>query len=200
MNGNQTVNLEIEAKYRVESHDLIRDRLVAMGAEPLGTVVETNEILDSADGSLRRRGCGVRVRATIDEETRERSATMTFKGPVRPGPFKSREEQEIEVSDADTAVLLLRGLGFVRMLWYQKRRESWRLDNCRIELDEPPQIGLFVEIEVPGEAAISAVAKKLGLSGAVHEKASYVRMLLEYCSKNAISDCAVPLGSATSPP
>ena len=84
------------------------------------------------------------------------------------------------------------------MIWYQKRRESWRLDDCRIELDEPPHIGLFVEIEGPDPSAISAVADRLGLAGAVHEKASYVRMLVAYCSQNAISDRAVPLDSATS--
>lgn len=198
MSDNRPVHLEIEAKFRVESHKLVRERLVAVGAERIGTVLESNEILDSADGSLRNRGCGVRVRATIDEQTGHRIATMTFKGPVRPGPFKSREEQEIAVSDADTAINILQGLGFVRMLWFQKRRESWRLDNCRVELDEPPHVGLFVEIEGPDEAAISAVANKLGLAGAVHEKASYVRMLLDYCSGNGISNRAVPLDSTTS--
>ena len=197
MSDIQSVHLEIEAKFRVASHERIRERLIAAGAESLGTVLETNEIFDAADGSLRRSGRGVRIRSTISEETQERSATMTFKGPVRPGPFKSREEQEVVVSDAATASQILRGLGLVRVLRFQKRRESWRLDDCLIELDEPPHIGLFVEIEGPGEAAIAATATRLGLDGVAHEKASYVRMLHAYCVEHGIADFSLALGSTS---
>ena len=197
MSDNPSVHLEIEAKYRVASHGPIRERLIAAGAESLATVLEINEIFDAVDGSLRRRGCGVRVRSTIDEKTQSRSATMTFKGPVRPGPFKAREEQEVGVSDAETASRILHGLGFVRVLRYEKRRESWRLDDCRIELDQPPHIGLFVEIEGPGEAAITAAAVRLGLDGAVHEKASYVRMLHAYCVEHGITDFSLRMGSTS---
>lgn len=122
---------------------------------------------------------------------------MTFKGPVQPGPFKSREEQEIEVSDAETASRILHGLGFVMVLRYEKRRESWRLDDCRIELDEPPHIGLFVEIEGPGEAAIAAAAARLGLDDVVHEKASYVRMLHAYCVEHGIAGFSLRMGSTS---
>ena len=194
MSHNQTVHLEIEAKFRVASHDPIRQQLIAASAESLGTVLETNEIFDAADGSLRRSGRGARVRSTTNEETRERSATLTFKGPVRTGPFKSREEQEVVVSDAEIASKILHGLGLVRILRFEKRRESWRLNDCRIELDQPPHIGLFVEIEGPSEAAIAATATRLGLDGVAHEKASYVGMLHTYCVDNGIADFSLKLG------
>ena len=185
---NGSVNVEIEAKLRVESHDPIRKHIDAAGAQYLGKVLETNEIFDSVDGSLRRRGCGLRVRATVDERTGGRAVTMTFKGPVMSGAFKSREEQEVDVNDADTVSRILTGLGFVRILWFEKRRESWHLDDCRIELDEPPHIGLFVEIEGPDERTIAAVQSKLGLEGVAHEPASYVRMLSLYCDHNGVVD------------
>lgn len=189
------MNVEIEAKIRVESHDPIREQIAAAGAEYLSKVLETNEIYDSADGSLRRRGCGLRVRATVDERTAARSVKMTFKGPVMPGRFKSREEQEVEVSDADTISRILTGLGFVRILWFEKRRESWHLDDCRIELDEPPHIGLFVEIEGPDERTIATVQRKLGLESVAHEPASYVRMLSLYCDQNGVADRVLCLDS-----
>ena len=195
MSDNQSVHLEIEAKYRVASHEPIRKRLKSEGAESLGTVRETNEIFDAADGSLRLRGRGMRVRSTIDERTQQRCATMTFKGPVRPGPFKSREELEVDVSDAETASKILHRLGLVRVLRYEKRRESWQLNDCRVELDEPPHIGLFVEIEGPGETAITAVTARLGLDGAVHEKASYFGMLHAYCVEHAIVDFSLGVNS-----
>lgn len=179
--------LEIEGKYRVESHEPLRDRLKALGATCLGSVLETNEIFDRPRGTLRQRGCGLRVRSTVCEETGKRGATMTVKGPVQQGSFKSREELEVEVDDPETAGRLLAMLGFFRVLRYEKRRQSWQLDDCRIELDEPPHIGLFVEIEGPNEAAIRAVQRKLGPKDADHVRASYVAMLDEYCAEHGLN-------------
>ena len=146
--------LEIEAKLRVESLDPVRERLRAAGAELLGCVLEANRIFDRPDGSLRRGGCGLRVRSCVAESGDAPPATLTFKGPIVPGAFKSRDEVEVSVGDADVAVRILEALGFVVILAYRKRRESWRLRDCRVELDEPPHIGLFVEIEGPDDAAI----------------------------------------------
>ena len=43
----------------------------------------------------------MRVRSTIEDGSGQRTATMTFKGPVLAGSFKSREELEVRVSDAE---------------------------------------------------------------------------------------------------
>jgi predicted adenylyl cyclase CyaB len=102
------------------------------------------------------------------------------------GPFKSREELEVQVSDAETTARMLEQLGFVQILRYEKRRESWQLDPCRVELDEPPRIGLFVEIEGPDEDSIRQVQKKIGLGDAQHVKASYVAMLAAYCDEHDV--------------
>ncbi len=180
--------IETELKLHVASHDPVRKRLRALGATCIGSVLETNIILDRPDGALRRRGCGLRVRSTIDKTTGERGGTMTFKGPRAPGPLKRREELEIEVSDAGTAAGMLNRLGFVPILNYQKNRESWQLGPCRIELDEPPHLGLFVEIEGPNEAAIRETQRQLDLTEAQHEPRSYVAMLVAYCSEHGIAN------------
>lgn len=190
---------EIEAKFRVESHQPVLERLQAAGATFLARVLETNVIFDRPDGSLRNRGCGLRIRSVKVEGGDDRRATLTFKGPVLAGPFKSREELEIDVNDAATAANILHGLGFVRILSYQKRRESWRHRDCRIELDEPPHIGLFVEIEGPNEAAIRAVRAELGLEGTAHVKASYVHMLLAFCRERGVTNRVLELPDASAP-
>ena len=179
---------EIEAKLRVASHEPVRERLTSLGAARLGRVLETNHILDRPDGSLCARGCGLRIRSARDTVTGEQSHTLTLKGPVLPGAFKTREELELRIGDPVVAVDLLQQLGFVRILYYEKFRESWRLGDCQIELDEPPHIGLFVEIEGPDEAAIRSARDLLELSNTVHEKASYVRMLTTYCDLHGIAD------------
>jgi len=185
---------ETEAKFRVGSHDGVRERLRALGAECLGVVVETNVILDRPDGSLRQAGCGLRVRSTRLADGSDGPATLTFKGPRRPGPLKSREELEVSVDDAPTAEQLLALCGYVTILWYQKRRESWIVGDCRVELDEPPHLGLFVEIEGPNEAAIASVQERLGLGGESHVRESYVRMLIEYCREHGIVERRLELG------
>lgn len=178
---------EIEAKFRVDSHEPVRLALRAAGATMISRVRETNRIFDRPDGSLRAAGCGLRVRSAVDSNG-TCAAAITFKGPVRPGAFKSREEIEITIGDAALANDLLGRIGFVEILAYEKNRESWRLDDCRVELDEPPHIGLFVEIEGPDEAAIQRVRDTLGLSGTTHERASYVRMMLEYRRRHGLPD------------
>ncbi len=178
--------MEIEAKFRVASHDGVRERLRGMNAECCGVVIETNVILDRPDGSLRHAGCGLRVRSTRAADGSVGVATLTFKGPRKPGPLKSREELEVTVGEGAMAERIMASCGFVTMLWYEKRRESWIVGDCHVELDEPPHLGLFVEIEGPGEAAIAKVQTALGLGGEAHVRESYVRMLIEYCRDHGI--------------
>lgn len=190
---------EIEAKFRVESHQPVLERLQAIGATFLTRVLETNVIFDRSDGSLRNRGCGLRIRSVQVERGDDRRATLTFKGPVLDGPFKSREELEVEVDDAATAANILHRLGFVSILSYQKRRESWGHRDCRIELDEPPHIGLFVEIEGPNEAAIRTAQAELGLENTTHIRASYLHMLLAFSREHGVTDCVLELPDASAP-
>jgi predicted adenylyl cyclase CyaB len=180
--------IETELKLRVESHDALRERLGASGATFLRKVVETNCIFDRLDGMLQRHGCGLRIRSMIDAEGHAQPAMLTFKGPRRVGDLKSREELEVEIQDGAAAALILQRLGFQTVLCYQKRRESWRLGDCQVDLDEPACLGLFAEIEGPTAAAIRAVQQTLGLAGAKPIGISYVGMLLAYCEANHRSD------------
>jgi len=125
------------------------------------------------------------------------TVTLTFKGPRDPGPLKSREEIELEVADASAMLQLLERLGYRTILSYQKNRESWTLDDCRIELDEPPHIGLFVEIEGPDESAIRHVQRRLDLRDADLVRESYVRLVLQYCSTHGLSPIGVDFASRT---
>ena len=183
---------ETELRLRVSSHDPVRERLRKHRAAPIGKVLEVNDIFDRPDGALRRRGVGLRIRSTRSHQVGSNDLTiLTVKGPRLPGVVKSREEVEFEVPNTETASRALNLLGFVRVLRYQKRRESWRLGECRIELDEPPQIGLFVEIEGPDEETIFAMRRTLGLDDAEPVAESYVHMLAAYCDAQGLTDRVV---------
>jgi adenylate cyclase, class 2 len=188
------VTLEIEAKFRVGSHEPVRERLRALGAQFIERVLETNHILDRADGALRRDGCGLRVRVTSGAgEGGLVRATLTYKGPRRAGALKSREEIEVEVGSGERLVEMLHRLGFQTVLWYEKRRESWGLEDCRVELDEPPRLGLFVEIEGPDEERIRAVQLDLGLRDEQLVRESYVELLCDFCREAGVAHGRLPL-------
>jgi predicted adenylyl cyclase CyaB len=105
---------------------------------------------------------------------------MTFKGPRQHGPLKSREEKEVGVDNAKAATVMLEALGYHHILSFEKKRESWRLADCLVELDELPHLGLFVEIEGPKEDAVMKVRESLQLADEPIIKASYVALLMTH--------------------
>ncbi|HVP12045.1 MAG TPA: class IV adenylate cyclase [Phycisphaerae bacterium] len=156
--------IELECKVRVSSHAGLREKMRSAGAVFISKVAETNTLFDLPDRSLQRAGCGLRVRSTVTVEGQDHGATLTFKGARTPGAFKRREEIELTVGDAAAMAGVLRALGYTERIIFEKRRESWRLGACRIELDEMPRLGLFVEVEGPDESAIRSALAALGLA------------------------------------
>ncbi len=172
--------VEIEAKMNVADLSAVRDRLAAADARRVGSYLERNTFFDTDDRSLLAADQGLRVRLTVDAETGARVCTVTHKGPRKHGPLKSREETEL-VADSDaTAITLLGNLGFARVLSFEKRRESWTTGGCKVELDEVPHLGTFVEVEGPSEAAVMKVREELKLSDRPIVRASYIAMLMTH--------------------
>ena len=173
--------VEIEAKIRVGDLNAVRKKLTECGAEFIGDYTESNHILDRQGKSLRSVGCGLRVRTVETNRGQAAPATFTFKGPVEKSTVKRREEIEVEFLDAEKMLRILAAIGFDTLLSYTKRRESWSLEGCRIELDEVPLLGTFVEIEGPTEQAIDVVRNRLELSDQAHVVRGYVDMLANRC-------------------
>jgi len=172
--------VEIEAKMKVDSLDPVRDRLKAAGASMIGEYLETNTFFDTDDRSLLAADEGLRIRRAEDQSTGKQTITITFKGPRQHGKLKSREEIELTVNDSDIATRLLESLGYRRMMSFQKKRQSWKLGACRVELDELPQLGVYVEIEGPNEEAILKIRESLHLQDRALVKASYVALLMAH--------------------
>ncbi len=123
------------------------------------------------------------ARAAIDPSARfaAPNAMVTYKGPrTSRGRAKTRVEIQTTVGDARAVGEMLDQLGLTRRLVVQKRRSTYRLGRCLVELDELPILGAFVEIEGPGPRAIEAVARRLGLTGEP-TKAHYVQLVSEAC-------------------
>lgn len=171
------MSVELECKVHVEDHDSVRRALKAAGATYLGRVLETNRLFDRTDGSLCASGQGLRVRSTSVLDGQSPGTTLTYKGPRQVSTFKRREEIEVNVDDAESMTGILLALGFVERFRFQKRRESWTLNPCQIELDELPVLGRFLEVEGPDEAAIGKVLRLLGVGSAEPIRETYVSLL-----------------------
>jgi adenylate cyclase class 2 len=172
--------VEIEAKMSVPDLASVRARLSELGAEPAGNNLETNTFFDTEDRSLLAADEGLRLRHNQNKETGAEEHIITYKGPRQHGKLKSREEVEVTVANAQDASELLERLGFVRMLSFEKRRESWKLGGCKVELDELPYLGSFVEIEGPADEPVLAVREQLGLADRPIVKSAYIALLMGY--------------------
>ena len=171
------MGLEIEAKMKVDDFDAVRRRLGENGAERVGAVLETNSFFDTPARSLRNADKGLRLRTARDVGTGVEKFVITVKGAQRQGVLKTREEAEINVDRGDNAEEVLKALGFAPTLSFQKKRESWKLGGCKVELDELPLLGRFVEIEGPDEPAVMRVRETLRLSDHSLITTGYISML-----------------------
>ncbi len=176
--------LEIESKLKVDAHGPVRDRLAGLGGRYVGRVLETNRIFDSADRRLLVGDRGLRVRTCRSEDGSAVEATLTYKGPCQETTYKSRRQIETVVADGGAAVELLKALGFGEVVHFQKRRETWQLGPCIVELDEVPYLGCYVEIEGPSEQAVGHVQEQIGLGHLSHEPQSYIALLVAHCESH----------------
>ena len=169
--------IEIEVKVRAPSLAMVRKSLNAARAKRIGSRVELNAFFDTSDRAMKVRGEGLRLRTMRDVKGKASKSVITFKGPRQSGEVSRREEIEFEISDFDDAAALLSKLGYERRLGFEKRRETWSLDGCLVELDELPYLGTFVEIEGDSDARVLRTLKKLGLGHEEPVTRGYISMI-----------------------
>ena len=159
---------EIEAKFHVQNLRKIELRLLELKAQLIQPRVhEVNLRFDRPDGELRNSFRVLRLR-------QDDIARFTFKGPSveKEGGILSRQEIEFEVGDFDSAKQFLEAIGFQVVVFYEKFRTTYELNNTHIMLDELPY-GSFIEIEGENVETIRSVADAIGLNWEAMVKAGY---------------------------
>ena len=181
------MGIEIEAKFRLPDPERLRQKLMAAGARRVRAVLEHNTYFDTPEHALRDGDCGLRLRIA---ETRDaqRDVVVTYKGPREPGEMNIRSENEVAVRSAEDAAAFLKALGYAPTLSFQKRRESFELAGARIELDELPELGYFLEIEADDERTVNRVRTKLGLEKEPAVTSSYIALVAEHLQAKAGQD------------
>ena len=174
--------VETELKFPVADHDVIRSRLVALEAEMVcRSKREVNHLLDTRDRELSGRGCVLRLRSYGDLRV------LTFKGPASyEGTIKVRPEFEVQIEDLDKMRAVLKALGYVDLVRYEKDRETWRVGGVEVVLDRTP-MGDFVEVEGP-VGLLESIARSLGLDPLAAVRGSYMSLWAEYRASNPGKD------------
>lgn len=141
-------------------------------------VFEDNALFDTSDSKLRSAGLLLRLRRCGQR------VVLTFKGPALVGRHKSREELELEISEAATFAQILARLGFQPTFRYQKYRTEYSHPQTGglATLDETP-IGDFLELEGPPDW-IDQTAAALGFRPTDYITASYASLYIQYRQKN----------------
>jgi predicted adenylyl cyclase CyaB len=172
---------EIEAKMKLAgaARAELDARLASHGASRGARLLEINRFFDTPEHALRTRDAGLRIRVERDLDTGRERTVITHKGARAAGSLKSREETELEVASAADADALLRALGFVEVLRFEKLRQRWVLGPCRVELDRLPLLGDFVEVEGSDERAVLDARARLGLEGLPLLTNSYAALLAD---------------------
>jgi adenylate cyclase, class 2 len=182
------MSFEVEVKYRSVDHETLSQRLSKLGAEPAGSVFQTDTYLAHPARDFAATNEAFRIRAIGDQNR------ITYKGPRRPGPTKTREEIEIPFADgaATTTQLLhlFELLGFRQVATIRKQRTSFLLKRAghrlEVALDRAQAMGDFAEIETiarsepdlpAAQTAVLALAADLALTKV--EPRSYLRMFLD---------------------
>ncbi len=166
--------MEIEVKFRVD-FERMRRRIESIGASFLREEIQEDVYFSVPLPEL------LRVRG-ISNLGR---AFLTYKRIVDPGRNEEFDELEVEVSDFDTTVEILKRLGYEEDVVVRKRRLVYRLGDVTFELSEVEGLGGFLDIEVISDDVEGAkrmiweVAEKLGLTENDVEPRLYQELIRE---------------------
>lgn len=188
----RSMNLEIEAKMKLDDPAALMARLLDAYGPASFEVVQRDSFFDTTDDQLRHEDAGLRLRVVHPvHEPEAAEAIITYKGARQDGELKRREEVELSVGDPAHAARLLKRLGYTERISVEKRRTTWRIDSCAVEIDQVPYLGHFVEIEGPDESAVMAMRTELGLDECPLIRDGYVQLLAAYLAENGIDETCV---------
>lgn len=147
---------EIEAKFLNVDLDEVRSKLQDAGAvceQPMRLMRRV--VVDYPDMRMQKGDSWVRIR---DEGHK---VTLTYKKSTEK-EFGGAHEIEVEVSDYQKTIDIFLSIGLVTRTSQETKRETWRLGDTEIVLDEWPWIPPYIEIEGASESDVQSVAEQLG--------------------------------------
>ncbi|MGP4091278.1 class IV adenylate cyclase [Streptomyces sp. KR55] len=140
--------IEAELKARVHAPEAVMRQLEERAAARVEVYRDT--YYDRPDGSLENGGEELRVRTVRGADGTR--TVLTYKGPAVDEASGSKPEHETRVEDAEAAHAILRGLGHVPFIAFEKRCRNYDFEargrRMLATLVRVPEInGTFLEVE-----------------------------------------------------
>ena len=151
------MKVEIEAKFIDVNIDDVRQRLKKAGAvceQPMRDMRRAliEEAHHAAENMfIRIRDEGDKVTMCLKKKTKS----------LKESTIDSTYEIETTVGDFDTTIELFKVAGWHYMTYQESRRETWKLDDAEVVIDEWPWIKPYIEIEAETEEEVRSVAEQL---------------------------------------
>lgn len=145
---------EIEVKFVNVVIDEIREKLAALGATRLQSMCPMYRAVYEPD-ALAARDAFVRVR---DEGHKVSVTYKEFNGRH----LHSAKEIETTVGDFDSMLQIFEQLDLKPKSYQESRRETWKLDEVEVVIDEWPHLQPYIEIEGESEEVVRNTATALG--------------------------------------
>lgn len=156
----------------------IKDTLLLKGFVLNDMIKEKAIYLDRKEGKIE--GClrvKIITRNTLDVK-RNHCGLVTYKTGKSSG-ISEREEKEYTTESPDSALEVFYSLGFRPLQIVEKKRTSFKKKNVKVELDEVPFLGYFIEIESDNAEGVKNTCSQLGLGNLIVENRSYLEMSLQ---------------------
>lgn len=145
---------EYEAKFVKINIESVRQKLRSLGGaleKPMRLmrrVTIDTPAMKARHGYLRVRDEGDRV-------------TITYK-QFDNSSIDGAKEYEVCVDNFEEAIAILDATGLTYTSFQESKRETWKLGDVEIVIDEWPWLSPYLEIEADSEQAVKATAKALG--------------------------------------
>lgn len=143
----------------------IRKILIDNNAEKVKMEDQINDIYDFEDGRLLEKKGYARIRTVADKINNKTIYFMTTKKMLSQERFKVMEENEVIIDNKLMGEGIFKSLGLILKESNRKYRESYRLNNCLIEIDINDKSFCpfpYLEIETTSEEDLETVVKLLG--------------------------------------
>ena len=149
---------EIEAKFLNVDFDDIRAKLIRLGAKCITPMrMMRRVVFDHQDDRLRSEHAWVRVRDEGDK------ITLTYK-QTEEKSFGGAKEIELQIDNYEKALDFFVAIGMKQLSDQETMRETWRLGDAEVVLDEWPWLNPFIEIEAATKTEVQTIANNLGLA------------------------------------
>ena len=146
------MDLEIEATFVDIDKDKLRIKLNAIGAK-----------LIQPETLMRRVVFNVNAHSFIRVRNEGKRIILTYKNHLN-NTITGTEEINVEVSDYEKTIAILKAGGLKPKSEEDSYREKWQLDDVEIDIDTWPWIPSYVEIEGPSEEKVRKVSEQLGFN------------------------------------